>query len=174
MSQLNDKLINYGNLAEFHIKLLNDLVTSDKSTWSSEKIQAMIADAGFAVAIVAELPATGDPHTIYFILKSDSSTGDIYDEWMYINNNWEMVGNTQIDLSDYAKISDVDASLALKADKSYVDSSLALKADKSYVDSSLALKQNLLSAGQNIAIDASNNISALGYIFDATKGSFAE
>ena len=125
MANLNDKLISYGNLAEFHTKLLNDLVTSDKSTWSSEKIQAMIADAGFNVQIVAELPATGDNHTIYFILKQDSSTGDVYDEWMYIDGNWEMVGNTQIDLSDYATLNDV----SIYATISSVDASLATKAD---------------------------------------------
>ena len=53
------------------------------------------------------------------------------------------------DLSGYATVANVDASLALKADKTYVDSSLDLKANKtelnSYatianVDSSLALK----------------------------------
>lgn len=66
------------------------------------------------------------------------------------------------------------SSSKISSEISGIDSSLAAKADVSYVDSSLALKQNLLSAGQNIAIDASNNISAEGYVFDGTKGSFAE
>lgn len=108
MSAIDYKLINYGNLSAFHTMLLNNSSISDKATWSSSKISSMIADAGFNVQIVAELPATGDPHTIYFILKSDSSVGDVYDEWMYIDGNWEMVGNTQIDLSDYATINYVD------------------------------------------------------------------
>ena len=119
-------------------KVIDDSSISLTKTWSSSKIASELADAGFDVEIVTELPSVGDPHTIYFILKQDSSTGDVYDEWMYIDGNWEMVGNTQIDLSDYATIANVDASLALKADKTYVDSSLALKADKTYVDTSLA------------------------------------
>lgn len=110
-------------------KVIDDSSISLTKTWSSSKIASELADAGFKVEIVTELPSVGDPHTIYFILKQDSSVGDVYDEWMYINNNWEMVGNTQIDLSDYATIANVDASLALKADKTYVDSSLALKQD---------------------------------------------
>ena len=127
--------------------VIDDSSVSLNTTWSSSKIASEIVDAGFDVQIVTELPNVGDPHIIYFILKSDPSTGDTYDEWMYINNNWEKVGNTQIDLSAYATISSVN--------------------------SSLALKQDLLTAGQNISIDASNNISAEGYVFDSSNYSFA-
>ena len=148
MSQLNDKLINYGNLAEFHIKLLNDLVTSDKSTWSSEKIQEMIADAGFAVELVAQLPASGDPHTIYFVPSSNPETSNVKDEFMYINGTWEQVGSTAIDLTPYAT--------------------------KTELNSGLALKQDVLTAGQNISIDANKNISAEGFVFDKSKGAIAE
>lgn len=116
MSQLNDKLINYGNLAEFHIKILNDLVTSDKSTWSSEKIQAMIADAGFGVEIVQSLPVSGDAHTIYFVPASPSGETDLYDEYMYVDSAWEKVGSTRLDLSDYYTKSETDTLLDGKAD----------------------------------------------------------
>jgi len=89
-------------------KVIDDSSISLTKTWSSSKISTELANAGFDVEIVTELPSVGDHHTIYFILKQDSSTGDYYDEWMYIDGNWEMVGNTQIDLSDYATIDYVD------------------------------------------------------------------
>ena len=57
----------------------------------------------FNVNIVSnDLPTTGiDAHTIYF--KSNSTTGsNVYDEYMYINNNWELIGSTAIDLTPYA------------------------------------------------------------------------
>lgn len=56
----------------------------------------------FEVAIVTDLPTTDiDTHTIYF--KSNSSSGNnVYDEYMYINSNWELIGSTQIDLTPYA------------------------------------------------------------------------
>lgn len=56
----------------------------------------------FGVAIITDLPTTDiDAHTIYF--KSNSSSGNnIYDEYMYINSNWELIGSTQIDLTPYA------------------------------------------------------------------------
>ena len=128
--------------------VIDDNDVSTGKCWSSSKIVSELADAGFDVEIVQELPETGDAHTIYFV-PNGGSTGNVYDEWMYINNTWECVGNTAIDLSGYAKIADVDASLANYATIANVDSSLANKADKSElanyatitnVDSSLALK----------------------------------
>ena len=57
----------------------------------------------FNVNIVSgDLPTTNiDTHTIYF--KSNSTTGsNVYDEYMYINDNWELIGSTAIDLTPYA------------------------------------------------------------------------
>ena len=52
--------------------------------------------------IVEELPTEDiDPNTIYMILRTDPGESDIYDQWMYIDDNWELIGNTEIDLTDY-------------------------------------------------------------------------
>ena len=53
--------------------------------------------------IVNSLPSTGEEGTLYFVPKQDSETGDIYDEYMWVNNAWELLGEKQItvDLSDY-------------------------------------------------------------------------
>jgi len=67
----------------------------------------MIAEAigdihSFDMAVVQELPTTDiSTHTIYLVPKT-GETNDVYDEYIYVNNAWEMVGNTQVDLSDYA------------------------------------------------------------------------
>ena len=61
----------------------------------------------FEVAIITNFPTTNiNTHTIYF--KSNSSSGNnVYDEYMYINNNWELIGSTQIDLTPYALSADL-------------------------------------------------------------------
>ena len=46
MAELNDKLITYGNLSTFQNNLINDASTSDKATWSSEKIASEIQQGG--------------------------------------------------------------------------------------------------------------------------------
>lgn len=56
----------------------------------------------FDMAIVQALPTQNiNIHTIYLVPKT-GETNDVYDEYVYINNGWEMIGNTQIDLSNYA------------------------------------------------------------------------
>ena len=56
----------------------------------------------FNVSIVQSLPTEDiDIHTIYFISNS-SSGNNTYNEYMYINNSWELIGSTAIDLTPYA------------------------------------------------------------------------
>ena len=52
--------------------------------------------------VVQTLPTDNiDANTIYMILKSAPTTNNIYDEYMYINNAWELIGSTEVDLSNY-------------------------------------------------------------------------
>ena len=53
--------------------------------------------------IVNELPLVGSEDTLYFVPKTDTEESDMYDEYVWINNDWELVGTKQItvDLSDY-------------------------------------------------------------------------
>lgn len=41
MSEINEKLINYGNLETFHKSLLNDTGTDTDTTWSSNKLSGL-------------------------------------------------------------------------------------------------------------------------------------
>lgn len=62
--------------------------------------------------IVSTLPTSNiDNNTIYMIAKSTSGINDAYNEFMYINNSWELIGSTETDLSDYYTQSDVDTLL---------------------------------------------------------------
>lgn len=44
MAELNDKLITYGNLSTFQNNLINDAITSDKATWSSNKLSGELGN----------------------------------------------------------------------------------------------------------------------------------
>lgn len=56
----------------------------------------------FDIIIVDTLPAIEDAqsNTIYF-LKATHKTNDNYEEYMVINDQWELIGNTRIDLTPY-------------------------------------------------------------------------
>lgn len=69
--------------------------------------------------IVATLPTTDiDTATIYMILNGTSATENIYDEYMYISNAWELIGTSATDLTNYYTKAEVDGKLLLKANAS--------------------------------------------------------
>ena len=105
------------------------------------KVNSLIASAigninALKISIVQSLPTTEiDTHTIYFVAKT-GSTADVYDEYMYINNSWEKIGSTDIDLSNYLQTSDI-ADWAKAATKpTYTANEVgALSSNTSYVSS---------------------------------------
>lgn len=62
------------------------------------------AESGFLKrSVVQALPVSDiDEDTIYMVAKA-GSTGDVYDEYLYVNNNWEHIGSTDVELTDYRK-----------------------------------------------------------------------
>ena len=69
--------------------------------------------------IVESLPTTDiDPNTIYMILSGTSATENVYNEFMYVNNAWELIGTSATDLTNYYTKAEVDGKLLLKANAS--------------------------------------------------------
>lgn len=67
----------------------------------------------FSVLVVEKLPTENiDDHTIYFVPKTKAEQDDVYDEYIYINNGWEHIGTTEVDLSSYYKKDEIDAKLS--------------------------------------------------------------
>lgn len=54
---------------------------------------------------------------IYMVPALEGLTNDVYDEYIVIDGSIERVGSWEVDLSDYAKTSDVNTALANKVDK---------------------------------------------------------
>ena len=54
-----------------------------------------------SIQIVSSLPVSGSANIIYFVPKT-GSTGDVYDEYMWISDAWEHIGSTEVDLTGYA------------------------------------------------------------------------
>ena len=70
---------------------------------SKEYVQELISTVTSAsFEVVDELPTEGiKTNTIYLIPSQSSGLNNVYDEWVYINNKWELIGTTAIDLSNY-------------------------------------------------------------------------
>lgn len=49
-------------------------------------------------AIVEELPTTDiDTNTIYMVFDSEATSGNVYNEYLYINEAWELIGTTAME-----------------------------------------------------------------------------
>lgn len=46
--------------------------------------------------------ATPSTTTVYLIPDNDTITSDVYDEYIYVNGNWELLGKQTLDLTNYA------------------------------------------------------------------------
>ena len=64
------------------------------------------------MVIVNVLPATGQDDTIYLVPNTDPETQNNYDEYVYVNGQWEKLGGIQVevDLTDYVKNTDYASS----------------------------------------------------------------
>ena len=77
---------------------------------TQEYVQQLISTINTAsYQIVEELPTDDiDTNNIYLVLASKTEEKNIYDEYIYVNNDWEKIGSTALDLSGYATKEYVD------------------------------------------------------------------
>lgn len=88
----------------------SDLV-NDKELVSSTQVKTLISEARhMKKEVVSTKPSTGEENVIYLVGPKGSGN-NIYEEWLYINGQWEKIGDTdtKIDLSGYLKSSDIRA-----------------------------------------------------------------
>lgn len=82
-----DNLTNYYLKSETYTKTeVNDLIGQIKT---------------ISIQVVDTLPTTGESNIIYLVPK-EGSKDDVYNEYIWVNNAWELIGSTQIDLTGYA------------------------------------------------------------------------
>lgn len=73
---------------------------------------------GFTATIVNSLPSTGEVGVMYLKLNTSASVeGNIYDEYIWVNNKFEKIGSTEttVDLSGYVTQTEMNTQLANKA-----------------------------------------------------------
>ena len=93
-----------------------------------------IADAGGKVLVVTELPAKGNPNTIYMVPNESSRANDVYDEYIWMvtteKTGWEFLGNkhVEVDLTGYYNKTQVDK--AIEDSEARSTAAIALKVDK--------------------------------------------
>ena len=93
---------------------LDAVETSLTNVYTKTETDSAIATAIAAVdhlsrEIVETLPenANANKNVIYMVRREDGTGQDVYNEYMYINGAWEIIGDTSVDLTGYAKTEDI-------------------------------------------------------------------
>lgn len=189
------------NDSGFITAAVNNLANYYKKTetYSQAEVNALIGSiASLTLSVVSELPDHDiSTSTIYLVPKDVPGTDDVYDEYVYVNSNWEHIGSTTADLTDYYTISQVNTLLAGKVDKEtgkglstndfttaeknklagiQAGAEVNVQADwnQTNVDADDYIKNKpsigVYTAGDNIQISASNVISATDTTYTAGSG----
>ena len=94
-------------------QVANDLKNyyTKSETYNRDEINSLIDSIKTStIEVVATRPEVGEENVIYLVPK-DEKTENIYYEWMYINKKWELIGTTEVDLSNYYTKTEIDTIL---------------------------------------------------------------
>lgn len=92
---------------------------------------------GFTATIVNSLPSTGEVGVMYLKLNTSASVeGNIYDEYIWVNNKFEKIGSTEttVDLSGYVTQTEMNTQLANKANINHSHTSDSIDLDQDMDD----------------------------------------
>ena len=93
------------DVSNFITKSVDDLTNYYKKTetYTQTEVNSLIgAISTINILVVQALPTEDiSTTTIYLVPKQTALTNNVYDEYIYVSNAWEKIGDTQIDLSNY-------------------------------------------------------------------------
>ena len=93
------------DVSNFVTNTVDNLVNYYKKseTFTKQEVNNLIsAITTMDIQVVQTLPVQDiSTTTIYLVPKTTAEQNDAYDEYIYVSNNWEHIGSTDIDLSGY-------------------------------------------------------------------------
>lgn len=116
---------------------------------------------GFTATIVNSLPSTGEVGVMYLKLNTSASVeGNIYDEYIWVNNKFEKIGSTEttVDLSGYVTQTEMNTQLANKANINHSHTSDSIVLDQDSDDGMWVYEYGI-----------NNQSSVNGYVYDHEK-----
>lgn len=123
-TELSPNLSDYNNDAEYITNTVTDLINYYTKNDVDNLINAIHT---LDIQIVTELPTENISHTTIYLKGTETSGTNDYEEWIYtVNNSWELIGSTAVDLTGYLKTEDADKKYIKKMSGSEMDAICAL------------------------------------------------
>lgn len=152
---------------------ITEIETTFDSYYDKNSINTMIGNiSSLDIEVVTTLPTTDiSTSTIYLKLNEKAATDNIYDEYIYVNSKWEIIGSTAVDLSSYYNKTEIDEKLDTKANTTNLtahteNNDIHVTAENKTTWSG---KQDALVSGTNIKTINNESILGAGNITLATE-----
>lgn len=174
-----------GTTSAVEIETLRARVQTDLSDYytKAETNELVSKIPKFAIEVVDTLPTDNISNTTVYLVKSSAEVSNLYTEYIYVNGNWEELGEQTVDLSNYYTKQETDAAIESQVDgaKAELETEIAdlsdavsdLEAVKLYneygTNTDGAVTQNFISEklnGSGVSIGDGASISAT---FDKQK-----
>lgn len=86
----------------------------DKVQEITENINSGSTTPKFNIKVVDELPTTNISKTTIYLLRTGDEEDNMYSEYIYVNDDWELLGTQKLDLSNYYTKQEIDTMLQWK------------------------------------------------------------
>lgn len=131
--------------------------------YSKDEVDSLVSQIPkFGIQVVESLPVDNISESTVYLVKSGDEDKNLYTEYIYVNSQWETLGEQSVDLSDYATKEEVNA-VSSKVDT--VDGKIPTNV------SELTNDANYITAEANVAsatkLETARNIN--GVAFDGTQ-----
>lgn len=116
ITNLSDEIDNIVNVEigdQLKASIIDNLTSSDTEKALSARQGKVLKElidnlVNLQITVVDTLPTTGESNIIYLVKKAGTGT-DIHDEYVYVEGNWEKIGTTDVDLTNYYTKTQVDS-----------------------------------------------------------------
>ena len=143
--------------------VVNDLVNYylKSETYSKTEVDNIItAVKNSRFEVVSALPTTDiKTNVIYLVPAASSQTNNVKDEYIYLNNAWEKIGSTSVDLTNYVTDDDLSTALNDYVANSDLETILAPFARVTVVNAALDSKVDKI-AGKGLSTNDYTNADA--------------
>ena len=136
MSEIPTKVSDLSNDSGFITNTVNNLTNyyTKTNTYTKTEIDNLIsAVSTLDIEVVQTLPTQDISTTTIYLVPKTASTNDAYDEYIYVNNSWEHIGSTEVDLSNYYTKTQTDGLLNNKANTTDVQNNKNLTKGIEYI-----------------------------------------